>query len=213
MERSVGSLWEAGERGTVTEEVEHLSSTAKPTPLISSLSSQTYVPVSTPRLMSPSIGAYPYSGEEPFLDTAPSSPVPRRTHTHDSFSNGLEDVEVFDEGDRVGVGVWLEGRGGWARDCFGDSRDGTEPGNGIGGPGELEIVRRLGRGDLRHVSRHHFKYNMTIADDRVTVSTSCEKSCTIQIRMRTTRSLPSTRTRHSRPTTTTTTHRANLCVR
>jgi hypothetical protein len=146
MERSVGSLWEAGERGTVTEEVEHLSSTAKPTPLISSLSSQTYVPVSTPRLMSPSIGAYPYSGEEPFLDTAPSSPVPRRTHTHDSFSNGLEDVEVFDEGDRVGVGVWLEGRGGWARDCFGDSRDGTEPGNGIGGPGELEIVRRLGEG-------------------------------------------------------------------
>lgn len=103
--------------------------------------------------------------EEPYLETAPSSPLPqsnqarlcsittsyspplmekRRTSTHDSFANGLEDVDVFDEGERVGVGVYLEGRGGWARDCF----EGTEDvGKGAGSVlGELEVVRRLGEG-------------------------------------------------------------------
>lgn len=88
------------------------------------------------------LGDEGWTGEEPFLDTAPSSPRPKRTQTHDSYGgSGLEDVDVFDEGDRVGVGVWLEGRGGWARDCFEDTAEGM--GSGVG---ELEVVRRLGEG-------------------------------------------------------------------
>ena len=141
LERSVGSLWEEEERGTVMEE----SEASFKTPLQQSPQAQQvplpriFHPPSTPRMYSTE------TEEEPFLDTAPSSPQPRRTRTHDSFSNGLEEVDVFDEGERVGVGVWLEGRGGWARDCFGDAAD-EVPGNGIGGPGELEVVRRLGEG-------------------------------------------------------------------
>lgn len=85
--------------------------------------------------------------EEPFLDTAPNSPLPKRSRTTDSYSNGngLQDVDIFEEGERVGVDVWLEGRGGWVRDCFADSSEGG-PGNGIGGPRELEVERRLGEG-------------------------------------------------------------------
>lgn len=87
--------------------------------------------------------------EEPFLDTAPSSPTPGRAKSvrSDGGGGGLEDVEVFEEGERVGVGVWLEGRGGWATDCFGGEMGGEGGlGNGLGGPGELEVVRRLGEG-------------------------------------------------------------------
>lgn len=89
--------------------------------------------------------------EEPFLDTAPNSPQPKRTRTSDSYvhagtsANDLQEVDVFEEGERVGVDVWLEGRGGWVRDCFADSSEGG-PGNGIGGPRELEVEKRLGEG-------------------------------------------------------------------
>jgi hypothetical protein len=100
---------------------------------------RTFKPLMTPRVLSTEME------EEPFLDTAPNSPLPKRTRTHDSFSSGLQGVDVFEEGERVGVDVWLEGRGGWVRDCFADSSEGG-PGNGIGGPRELEVERRLGEG-------------------------------------------------------------------
>lgn len=82
----------------------------------------------------------------------------------------LSTIDVFDEGERVGVGVWLEGRGGWVRDCFaegkayglvsnggnGESGEGENGrgggvvggvgGNVLGGPGVLEVERRLGEG-------------------------------------------------------------------
>lgn len=92
----------------------------------------------------------PDDEEEPFLETAPNSPLGRvRSFASiaDSEGDGLAGVDVFDEGERVGVGVWLEGRGGWARDCFGGDNAGDEGvAGGFGGPGELEVVRRLGEG-------------------------------------------------------------------
>ncbi|BGP20784.1 hypothetical protein JCM10213_008921 [Rhodosporidiobolus nylandii] len=110
--------------------------------------------------------------EEPFLDSAPSSPsfappsappIPRarRQGTYSSLArtssalssvtNDLSTIDVFDEGERVGVGVWLEGRGGWVRDCFAepemsDGVEGKGPGNGLDGPRQLEVERRLGEG-------------------------------------------------------------------
>lgn len=131
---------------------------------------RTYTPLMSPRVLGVE------KEEEDFLETAPSSPVPlhlsynqysshqpshryptARQRSEDSSlfgfgsshsgggggGGGTEGVEVFVTGERVGVGVWLEGRGGWARDCF---PDGGCPGNGLGGPGELEVVRRLGEG-------------------------------------------------------------------
>lgn len=109
---------------------------------------KTFKPLPTPRILSTEME------EEPFLDTAPNSPVPKRTKTTDSYaqstgsggdSGGLSGVDVFEEGERVGVDVWLEGRGGWVRDCFAEASEGG-PGNGIGGPRELEVERRLGEG-------------------------------------------------------------------
>lgn len=168
MERSVGSLYEYSEErrntGTVMEEELDLGfRTPISTPSFAQQQNQQHLP---PRIFHPPSTPRIYStetDEEPYLETAPSSPNPQyrtttrppqfppsphhhqRTQSHDSFSNGLEDVDVFEEGDRVGVGVWLEGRGGWARDCFGEE-EGEAGGNGIGGPGELEVVRRLGEG-------------------------------------------------------------------
>ncbi|KAL7337110.1 hypothetical protein BJY59DRAFT_717659 [Rhodotorula toruloides] len=104
--------------------------------------------------------------EEPFLDSAPNSPragagqLVARTKTYDSFvsssedggesaaSNDLSAIDVFEEGERIGVGVWLEGRGGYVRDCFAGraDMDGKAPGNGLDGPRQLEIERRLGEG-------------------------------------------------------------------
>ncbi|KAK4046095.1 hypothetical protein OIV83_006348 [Microbotryomycetes sp. JL201] len=101
--------------------------------------------------VSPRLSTLDKSGEEPFLDSAPQSPVPRRTRTIDSNIveggfGGVDTVEIFSEGERIGVDVWLEGRGGWVRDCFADAKEGNGPGNGIGGPRELEVERRLGEG-------------------------------------------------------------------
>ncbi|GAA5910620.1 hypothetical protein JCM5296_003823 [Sporobolomyces johnsonii] len=104
----------------------------------------------TPRIVRPLQSTFP--DEEPFLDTsAPNSPVPRRSRTYDSLAPGGQDlssVEVFEEGERIGVDVWLEGRGGWVRDCFAGraERDGKAPGNGLDGPKQLEVERRLGEG-------------------------------------------------------------------
>lgn len=60
---------------------------------------------------------------------------------------------MFEEGERIGVGVWLEDRGGWVRDCFGEGEDELggrplEENGGIvpGAPTEMEVVRRLGEG-------------------------------------------------------------------
>ncbi|KAM0792021.1 hypothetical protein ACM66B_006250 [Microbotryomycetes sp. NB124-2] len=100
--------------------------------------------------VSPRLSTIDKSGEEPFLESAPQSPVPRRTRTLDSaIADGVSNfgtVEIFSEGERIGVDVWLEGRGGWVRDCFADAKEGGGPGNGIGGPRELEVERRLGEG-------------------------------------------------------------------
>ncbi|KAK4046662.1 hypothetical protein OIO90_006474 [Microbotryomycetes sp. JL221] len=101
--------------------------------------------------VSPRLPTIDKTGEEPFLESAPQSPVPRRTRTTDSGIveggiGALEEVEIFQEGERIGVDVWLEGRGGWVRDCFADAKEGSGPGNGIGGPRELEVERRLGEG-------------------------------------------------------------------
>ncbi|GAA5941265.1 hypothetical protein JCM1841_003615 [Sporobolomyces salmonicolor] len=104
----------------------------------------------TPRIVRPPQPTFP--DEEPFLDTsAPNSPIPRRSRTYDSLAPGghdLSTVEVFEEGERIGVDVWLEGRGGWVRDCFAGraERDGKAPGNGLDGPKQLEVERRLGEG-------------------------------------------------------------------
>ncbi|GAA6044106.1 hypothetical protein JCM8097_003210 [Rhodosporidiobolus ruineniae] len=124
--------------------------------------------ISTPRnLLPPS----QYGGdpeEEPFLDSAPNSPEPaprripgaslsrvgtysslaRTSSALSSVTNDLSTVDVFDEGERVGVGVWLEGRGGWVRDCFAGRAEveGKAPGNGLDGPRQLEVERRLGEG-------------------------------------------------------------------
>ncbi|BGP43962.1 hypothetical protein JCM10450v2_008176 [Rhodotorula kratochvilovae] len=92
--------------------------------------------------------------EEPFLESGPNSPAQlARTKTYDSVlseavSEDLRDVDVFEEGERVGVGVWLDGRGGYVRDCFAGRADvdGKAPGNGLDGPRQLEIERRLGEG-------------------------------------------------------------------
>ncbi|SCV72804.1 BQ2448_4341 [Microbotryum intermedium] len=112
---------------------------------------RTFVPPITPRVLSTEMD------EEPFLDTAPNSPhsTTKRVHSFSALgeaadpsvvSDGdLSTVDVFEEGERVGVDIWLEGRGGWVRDCFGSNSEGG-PGNGIGGPKELEIERRLGEG-------------------------------------------------------------------
>lgn len=111
----------------------------------------------TPRIVRPN---YSYADdEEPFLDTsAPNSPAmaQRRGRTYSSattdsvVTQDLSTVEVFSEGERIGVDVWLEGRGGWVRDCFGDKttleRDGKGMGNGLDGPRQLEVERRLGEG-------------------------------------------------------------------
>jgi hypothetical protein len=129
------------------------------------------------------------TNEEPFLDTAPSSPIPRhlqytpasqpypshssadsqlhpsdfyqpyhhqsQQYYHDKLlpASSLEDVDVFEEGDRVGVGIWLEERGGWVRDCFAEGEDElggrATDGDGrlvVGAPTEMEVVRRLGEG-------------------------------------------------------------------
>ncbi|GJN94770.1 hypothetical protein Rhopal_007862-T1 [Rhodotorula paludigena] len=105
-------------------------------------------------------GAHDNSDEEPFLESAPTSPAGlARTKTYDSVlsdsddarsdvSNDLREVDVFDEGERVGVGVWLDGRGGYVRDCFAGRADidGKAPGNGLDGPRQLEVERRLGEG-------------------------------------------------------------------
>ncbi|ORY55543.1 hypothetical protein BCR35DRAFT_221265 [Leucosporidium creatinivorum] len=144
--RSEESLWEdddgfpiaGGEDGGAVGAGESIESGWAP---------KTFKPLPTPRILSTEME------EEPFLDTAPSSPVPKRTRTADSYGQqssggeggGLQGVDVFEEGERVGVDVWLEGRGGWVRDCFGESSEGG-PGNGIGGPRELEVERRLGEG-------------------------------------------------------------------
>lgn len=172
LERSTPSLWTAeGPDGMASvhegeEDAPGLwgAATAS-TPLAHA--PRTFLPLPTPRILSTEMD------EEPFLDTAPSSPVPahaqrphphlpppvthpfphprphpqqHRTPTHEAFATGqgLEDVEVFEEGERVGVGVWLEGRGGWARDCFADGAEAF--GNAWAGPSELEVVRRLGEG-------------------------------------------------------------------
>ncbi|GAA6057191.1 hypothetical protein JCM3770_004370 [Rhodotorula araucariae] len=92
--------------------------------------------------------------EEPFLESGPNSPAQLARHkTYDSVlseavSEDLRDVDVFDEGERVGVGVWLDGRGGYVRDCFAGRADvdGKAPGNGLDGPRQLEVERRLGEG-------------------------------------------------------------------
>lgn len=76
-----------------------------------------------------------------------------RSTTDSAASVATQDlslVEVFTEGERIGVDVWLEGRGGWVRDCFADKasmdRDGKGMGNGLDGPRQLEVERRLGEG-------------------------------------------------------------------
>ncbi|GAA6010395.1 hypothetical protein JCM11491_006303 [Sporobolomyces phaffii] len=111
----------------------------------------------TPRIVRAN---YSYADdEEPFLDTsAPNSPAmaQRRGRTYSSattdsvVTQDLSTVEVFSEGERIGVDVWLEGRGGWVRDCFADraslERDGKGMGNGLDGPRQLEVERRLGEG-------------------------------------------------------------------
>ena len=116
-------------------------------PLIPPSDARTFRPLSTPRVLGTSMD------EEPYLDTAPSSPQPhfrQRTRTldsndsYESESSGMQGVDVFEEGERIGVGVWLEERGGWITDCF--DEPGEEPGNGVGGPGVLEVERRLGEG-------------------------------------------------------------------
>ncbi|GAA5929358.1 uncharacterized protein JCM15063_004130 [Sporobolomyces koalae] len=113
----------------------------------------------TPRIARPA-GGYSYADdEEPFLDTsAPNSPAMpnRRGRTYSSattdsaVTQDLSTVEVFTEGERIGVDVWLEGRGGWVRDCFADpatlDRTGKGMGNGLDGPRQLEVERRLGEG-------------------------------------------------------------------
>ncbi|GAA5883634.1 hypothetical protein JCM16303_004926 [Sporobolomyces ruberrimus] len=106
----------------------------------------------TPRIVRPD---YSYADdEEPFLDTsAPNSPAmpQRRGRTYSSattdsvVTQDLSTVEVFSEGERIGVDVWLEGRGGWVRDCFAN-RAALERGNGLDGPRQLEVERRLGEG-------------------------------------------------------------------
>ncbi|SGZ06065.1 BQ5605_C031g10914 [Microbotryum silenes-dioicae] len=112
---------------------------------------RTFVPPMTPRVLSTEMD------EEPFLDTAPNSPhsTAKRVRSFSALGEAadpsvvsdadLSSVDVFEEGERVGVDIWLEGRGGWVRDCFGSNSEGG-PGNGIGGPKELEIERRLGEG-------------------------------------------------------------------
>lgn len=147
------SLWqedvdEAGGAMSGTDEVGAAVEAGAGESIESGWAPRTFKPLPTPRILSTEME------EEPFLDTAPSSPVPRRTRTSDSYARdamseggggGLQGVDVFEEGERVGVDVWLEGRGGWVRDCFADSSEGG-PGNGIGGPRELEVERRLGEG-------------------------------------------------------------------
>lgn len=123
-----------------------LTSTPSPPPLPPP-ETRTFRALSTPRVLGTS------ADEEPYLDTAPSSPQPyfrQRTRTLDSNdsyeeeASGMQGIDVFEEGERIGVGVWLEERGGWITDCF--DEPGEEPGNGAGGPGVLEIERRLGEG-------------------------------------------------------------------
>ena len=147
-----------------------------PSPSEWEATNETYKPsvLATPRMRratSPSSGMTD-AGEEPFLESEPNSPRSparlTRTKTYDSYAssasargdddeddddghqplNDLANVEVFDEGERVGVGVWLEGRGGYVRDCFAGrvDRDGKAPGNGLDGPKQLEVERRLGEG-------------------------------------------------------------------
>ena len=61
-------------------------------------------------------------------------------------------MDVFEVGERIGVGVWLENRGGWVRDCFSSEEGELEIGVGGGGEGlldaptECEVVSRLGEG-------------------------------------------------------------------
>ncbi|GAA5982663.1 hypothetical protein JCM11641_002328 [Rhodosporidiobolus odoratus] len=78
------------------------------------------------------------------------STLARTSSALSSVTNDLSTVDVFSEGERVGVGVWLEDRGGWVRDCFaqGDEEgmEGKGPGNGLEGPRQLEVERRLGEG-------------------------------------------------------------------
>ena len=135
---------------------------------------ETYKPsvLTTPRMRrATSPSGMTDGGEEPFLESEPNSPRSParliRTKTYDSYAssareddddegdddghqplNDLANVDVFDEGERVGVGVWLEGRGGYVRDCFAGrvDRDGKAPGNGLDGPKQLEVERRLGEG-------------------------------------------------------------------
>ena len=130
------------------------TSQSTPTPTIST-QRHIFRPPSTPRVLPT------YTNEEPYLETAPSSPNPLSPHHDRRFSShfdllapssNLEDVEIFDEGERIGVGVYLEDRGGWVRDCFGEEEGGLEIGIGGGGEGiegaptEMEVLRRLGEG-------------------------------------------------------------------
>ncbi|KAI5475382.1 protein serine/threonine kinase [Pseudohyphozyma bogoriensis] len=141
LERSTASLWDLRDKVGILEEERASKAQSPSTP---AAPFRTYPPPVTPRHYATE------PDEEPFLDTAPSSPQPRKLYSSGTafdYGDGLEGVEVFEEGERVGVGVWLEGRGGWARDCFADGSGGeVGPGNGVGGPGELEVVRRLGEG-------------------------------------------------------------------
>lgn len=149
-----------------------------PSPSEWEATNETYKPsvLTTPRMRratSPSsMAGMTTDGEEPFLESEPNSPRSParliRTKTYDSYAsssssvrgdqdedddghqplNDLANVDVFDEGERVGVGVWLEDRGGYVRDCFAGrvDRDGKAPGNGLDGPKQLEVERRLGEG-------------------------------------------------------------------
>lgn len=87
---------------------------------------------------------------------AEPSASPRLPHYSPAYS--LAEVDVLSEGERIGLGVWLEGRGGYVRDCFAAQQQPNdcdasayEQSNHLvagaaGGPGELEVVRRLGEG-------------------------------------------------------------------
>lgn len=88
------------------------------------------------------------SGEEPFIESTPASPRQRAVRTPILDPDlSIHGVDVFQVGERVGVGVYLEGRGGWARDCFADSPPpDSASAHNFGVPGELEVVRKLGEG-------------------------------------------------------------------
>ncbi|GAA5875831.1 hypothetical protein JCM8547_005326 [Rhodosporidiobolus lusitaniae] len=107
---------------------------------------------------------------QPQRQVSSFSSLTRTSSALSSVTNDLSTIDVFDEGERIGVGVWLEGRGGWVRDCFaggaeggmgagwvgsgggeeggeaGGDVEGKGPGNGLDGPGVLEVERRLGEG-------------------------------------------------------------------